>query len=370
MNVYDLLFHERQDAGLCGQHCLNNLVQQPMWTEVDLLHIATELDRKEREVMAEAGHTAELEKFLREDSGNIAADGNFSVQVLMEALKTLKLSLVPLQGSDPIAATARKDPWNQRAFICNLMEHWFCLRKIGPRWWNLNSLLQTPQLVTETYLSIYLEQLKREGYSIFVVVGELPKCQAEEAEEQGLVADPAKSWAAAAAGGRGSPAVPPGSAKRVRPMTEEEELEAAIAASLRADGGAGAEGGGSAPASSSAAPAAPKPALEDQMLQKALEESRALAAAAREKELPPEPAPEDPAASLVVVRLPNGSRAQRRFPKDATLGTLYGFVESKGYPDVARLVQNLPRKVFERSDETLEAAGLYPRAMLIAERGS
>ena len=41
------IFHEMQDSELCGQHCLNNLVQQAVFNTVDLAEIAQELDRME-----------------------------------------------------------------------------------------------------------------------------------------------------------------------------------------------------------------------------------------------------------------------------------------------------------------------------------
>lgn len=43
----------------------------------------------------------------------------------------------------------------------------------------MNSLLKKPQLISDTYLSILLAQLEADGYSIFVVGGELNRCQAD-----------------------------------------------------------------------------------------------------------------------------------------------------------------------------------------------
>ena len=45
------IFHERQDAALCGQHCLNNLLQGEFFTAADLAEIAHELDDTERALM-------------------------------------------------------------------------------------------------------------------------------------------------------------------------------------------------------------------------------------------------------------------------------------------------------------------------------
>jgi ataxin-3 len=46
------IFHETQEGLLCGQHCLNNLLQQSLFTAVDLSDIAIQLDTQEREIYA------------------------------------------------------------------------------------------------------------------------------------------------------------------------------------------------------------------------------------------------------------------------------------------------------------------------------
>uniref|UniRef100_A0A3Q1KCD7 ubiquitinyl hydrolase 1 n=1 Tax=Anabas testudineus TaxID=64144 RepID=A0A3Q1KCD7_ANATE len=48
------------------------------------------------------------------------------------------------------------------------------------QWFNLNSLLTGPELISDTYLALFLAQLQQEGYSIFVVRGNLPECEAEQ----------------------------------------------------------------------------------------------------------------------------------------------------------------------------------------------
>lgn len=52
-------------------------------------------------------------------------------------------------------------------------------RKFGNHWFNLNSTLDEPEYLSQTYISLFIEQLKQEGYSIFVVRGELPQSEAE-----------------------------------------------------------------------------------------------------------------------------------------------------------------------------------------------
>lgn len=50
-----------------------------------------------------------------------------------------------------------------KAYICNYKGHWFTIRKLGSQWFNLNSMLSGPQLISDTYLAMYLAQLLQEG---------------------------------------------------------------------------------------------------------------------------------------------------------------------------------------------------------------
>ena len=74
-------------------------------------------------------------------------------------------------------------------------DHWFTIRKVGGYWWNLNSTIDTPELVTDFYLSALLSSLRAgilvlsichsflfghvshsvEGYSVFIATGAVPE---------------------------------------------------------------------------------------------------------------------------------------------------------------------------------------------------
>ena len=72
---------QTQVSALCGVHTLNTLMQGPYFSEVDLATIGTGLDAIERSMMEEGGvDNPDFLRFLAEDSGNVAADGNFSIQ--------------------------------------------------------------------------------------------------------------------------------------------------------------------------------------------------------------------------------------------------------------------------------------------------
>jgi len=50
-----------------------------------------------------------------------------------------------------------------QSFICNFGEHWLTVRKLGNQWFNLNSLLTGPELISDTYLTLLLTQLQQDG---------------------------------------------------------------------------------------------------------------------------------------------------------------------------------------------------------------
>ncbi|GFO21546.1 ataxin-3 [Plakobranchus ocellatus] len=177
----EVIFHEKQEGSLCAQHCLNALLQNQYFSAVDLAQIGRRLDDSERERMAEGGiGTNEYRRFIEEPSSNYDDSGFFSVQVIAEALSVWGLDMVLYNSQNPVAVTARQDPTQMSAFICNYHQHWFCVRKLGLQWFNLNSLLSGPELISDTYLALFLTQLQQEGYSIFIVIGQLPECEAEQ----------------------------------------------------------------------------------------------------------------------------------------------------------------------------------------------
>ncbi|XP_026568994.1 ataxin-3 isoform X2 [Pseudonaja textilis] len=175
----EAIFHERQEGSLCAQHCLNNLLQGEYFSPVELSSIAQQLDEEERIRMAEGGVSSEEYRiFLQQPSGNMDDSGFFSIQVISNALKVWGLELILFNS--PEYQRLGIDPINERSFICNYKEHWFTVRKLGKQWFNLNSLLTGPELISDTYLALFLAQLQQEGYSIFVVKGDLPDCEADQ----------------------------------------------------------------------------------------------------------------------------------------------------------------------------------------------
>lgn len=215
------IYHELQDAGLCGVHCLNNLLQGPYFGAAELMEIALELDSKEKVLMAELGtDTEDYRKFASEESLNVGMSGDFSANVLQEALdKVWNLKCRDTRAPDLRESVTNPVP--EDGFLCHLEDHWIALRKLSDgSWWNLDSLQDAPQYLSEIYLGVFLKQLQLEGWTIYVIRGEYPSPPLNHSAQYWRFMEPGTA-----------------SDKRAHPKSEQEvfdaELEAAIAASLQ-----------------------------------------------------------------------------------------------------------------------------------------
>ncbi|GLB37430.1 putative josephin [Lyophyllum shimeji] len=169
-NLVRSIYHERQQPGsmLCAQHALNSLLQGNYFTAPDLSDIARNLDTLEHSY--DESHT---------ESTNMDDSGFFSVQVLENALKVWGLNLTRWRGEE--MRPYHDHPHTQLAFILNLDQHWFTLRRFGHaeaqinsdngdgHWFNLNSFFPEPEWVSKLYLGMVLQQAEAEGYSVFAV---------------------------------------------------------------------------------------------------------------------------------------------------------------------------------------------------------
>ncbi|KAF5326553.1 hypothetical protein D9611_000238 [Ephemerocybe angulata] len=165
------IYHEKQEPGsmLCAQHALNSLLQGNYFTAPDLSDIARNLDTLEDSYRDEQ----------QGESTNMDDTGFFSVQVLDNALKVWGLNLVRWRSEE--MRPYNNQPHTQLAFVLNLEQHWFTLRRFGPavpnidndpgegHWFNLNSFLPAPEWVGKLYLGMVLQQAETEGYSVFAV---------------------------------------------------------------------------------------------------------------------------------------------------------------------------------------------------------
>ncbi|TFY74666.1 hypothetical protein EWM64_g9346, partial [Hericium alpestre] len=233
-----LIYHEKQQPGsmLCAQHALNALLQGNYYSAPDLSEIARSLDQLEESYRDES----------TDRSRNMDDTGFFSVQVLENALNVWGLGLVRWRSED--MRPYQDHPHTQLAFILNLNQHWFTLRRFGHaspqmdaddgngHWFNLNSFLDGPEWVSKLYLGMVLQQAESEGYSVFVVTQidpnaplALPRTAADEVAST-------LSTPTSAAGARPAP---PSTSHKPPQQTgfedEDLELQAALQASISDD---------------------------------------------------------------------------------------------------------------------------------------
>ncbi|CAF1068593.1 unnamed protein product [Rotaria magnacalcarata] len=164
------IYHEHQQSALCGQHALNNLLQSSVFSVDSLAEMAKHLDQEERNVLTSSQYDV---------SKNMNDTGFFSIQVLHQALKTVSLELVSFASQEDIAKQARARPHSIKAYICNLGLHWFTIRRFGSSYFNLNSFYYVPELITNSYLVQYINFIQENGYSVFIVHGDLQNCTAD-----------------------------------------------------------------------------------------------------------------------------------------------------------------------------------------------
>lgn len=107
------------------------------------------LYRRERQALGGAG--------LEMESGNVRADGFFSVQVIQQALQHQGFKCIPIGSSE--VKDVQENPVKEVAFICNRSEHWFALRRVGAFWFDVNSTMQKPKFISDTYLGMTLAQV-------------------------------------------------------------------------------------------------------------------------------------------------------------------------------------------------------------------
>lgn len=117
---------------------------------------------------------------------NVREDGFFSVQVISKALQQQGFQCIPI-GSETVR-DAMRNPTKEQAFVCNRSEHWFVVRRFCEFWFELNSMQESPSHLSDTYLSEYIHQCQREGYSLFVVRGRFETAQIERSRQQLLAA--------------------------------------------------------------------------------------------------------------------------------------------------------------------------------------
>ena len=140
------IYHEKQQGNFCALHAINGLLQAPLYCLEFLISISQNLDEMELSLMESPNNF---------QSQNMDNSGNFSIQVIIEALAPYGLQLIRFFSSDPRAISARHNTCNEEAFICHRNKNWFTYRKIGDTWYYLNSMNSTPQQIKVNGTQLY-----------------------------------------------------------------------------------------------------------------------------------------------------------------------------------------------------------------------
>lgn len=314
------IYHERQRALLCGQHALNNLAQSNVFSAGELSGIAHELDDLEIKVWAqnsEGGvNSKDFQQRLSEGSSNVDAQGNFSIEVLKEALRRqYGLTLPHLSAQDLLSG---RDITDMQGFLCHKSDHWFAIRLVGGRFWNLNSMLEIPVVVSHFQLATEMGKWKNEGYTVFCVPSGLPTagvklgtdpawhCMADLLQGR-ATSDSSRrnAWENVGSGMRldGQQA-----ARSIEGLSEEEQLQLALAESLNST-------------------TANRTVTEIQSIS-----------------VPEEPPAGTPGAARIQFRLPDGKRVVRRFNGADSVACIYAFVEQECGGRAVDLLSGFPPK--------------------------
>jgi FAS-associated factor 2 len=110
---------------------------------------------------------------------------------------------------------------------------------------------------------------------------------------------------------------------------------------------------------------------EDQLTRAALEQARLakLQKEAAKTQLKESVGPEPdlgPDVAELVIRLPDGSRNSRRFYRNASLAQLFNYVGTLDVelPSPYEIVTSYPSTTLHPTEDTLDTAGLFPKAIV------
>mmetsp|Transcript_31515 Transcript_31515/g.31229 ORF Transcript_31515/g.31229 Transcript_31515/m.31229 type:complete len:212 (-) Transcript_31515:8-643(-) len=74
--------------------------------------------------------------------------------------------------------------------------------------------------------------------------------------------------------------------------------------------------------------------------------------------------PEGPEIAHLSLRMPNGQKIERRFMKGDRIENVYDFIETLDIQNQFHIVSGFPPKVLDDKERSLEAEGLFPKAVV------
>ena len=153
-----LPFHQRQELRLCGLHVVNNLLQ----VKPEDFYKRNIMDDIAQQLFAE-------EKLINEKlkiSPYSSSDGDYHIDVIRRALETCDMISTPRIPTE-------SPPENIIGYVINRGNHWLALRKIGAKWWNLDSLLKKPDLLNHFSIDVFLSNYK--NTTVYYVLSKFSK---------------------------------------------------------------------------------------------------------------------------------------------------------------------------------------------------
>jgi len=292
--------------------------------------------------------TDDFIQFIAEDSGNVALDGNFSIQVISKALETFQLVCESILHES--MSQALNDPLKEKGFICNLENHWLAIRNLDDSFWDLNSLLKRPSYLSELYLGAYLKQLQMEGYNIFVVRGVYPMNFRNPNDPHWAFVDKNN--------------------KKKQKSNNDDDLQRAIEESMiyynqdqKNDQG-----------QTQNVEVITINDMENDMdyeMELALKLSMQTESQIKDEKpitLPEEPVFGDPNSTKLVIRLPDGEKIERRFSWSNKIEDIYNWIKTKKN-DINigkyKIIQQYPKLEYKDLTRTIEQENLKGNCMLL-----
>ncbi|KAK1264739.1 hypothetical protein QJS04_geneDACA011422 [Acorus gramineus] len=217
-----MLYHETHQSKLRAVHCVNAVLQGPFFFDHELTDLASYL-------MVSSDEDDDV--FDVDVSHIVSLGGHFCLQVVRAALEVWNLHVIPIEDDE----RAKIDPGLENAFICHRHNKWVCARRVGGEWYSFDGTRDVPERLPKHALSAYFDALRDDGWGVFAVRGDLPDECPVSLSLYGKWVLPEDARGAKKSrifGSRGYEAS--SSSSRVALLLDEEEdLKAAIAASLR-----------------------------------------------------------------------------------------------------------------------------------------
>jgi hypothetical protein len=312
---------------------VNNLLQFDFFQRSNLDMVAQQLDQQERQM----GMT------FAPGEGNYRPDGFYNVTVLQRTLQNAGFEMSPVVCSDWKKDAAKFA--QEVGFIFNKNEHWFCYRRIHEEWFLLNSTQYRPVHFKGHELGSAVNFAVQDGFSVYVVRGEFPKCQLEDSQ-------PKLEEAVKGSGGTGPVIIKfgggghtlGGGSSKPAAKVEYEQVPCDMCA-----GKGTIEGLGTCPACNGA------------KFTKVEKKCAAVVQAAA-KELVVDPSKPK---TKIQLQLPDGSKRAEEFNCDHTVGDLRALCV-KILGQTVKVKGGFPPKDIEDDALTLEAAGLKGAQVRVA----